>query len=145
MFGTKQRHRVRRSVESIRDEIGDVLFRRSYRMSFGSFQKLHRLLRPALISIHREIMEATSSRRRERRQMRTTRSRGRLRTHWKRFVHNGSIDTSVRLAIALRFFAGGSMYDMAPLFGVGRTDAFASVWMVVEAVHRTPDLRLVFP
>lgn len=144
LSGTKQRRRVRRSVESVRNEIGDALFRRSYRMSFESFQELHRILQPALISIHKELMEAASSRRREKRRMQT-RSRRPLRTKWKRFVHNGSIHTSVRLAIALRFFAGGSMYDMAPLYGVGRTDAFASVWMVVDAVHRTLDLRLVFP
>ncbi|KAG7338852.1 hypothetical protein IV203_012778 [Nitzschia inconspicua] len=35
---------------------------------------------------------------------------------------------------------------MAPLYGVwSRTDAFSSVWMVVDAIHRTTDLRLVFP
>ena len=43
------------------------------------------------------------------------------------------------MAIALRFFAGGDIYDIA------RTDAFASVWMVIEAVHRTQALQLVFP
>jgi hypothetical protein len=47
--------------------------------------------------------------------------------------------------MALRFFAGGSIYDIAPLYGVGRPDAFSSVWMVVEAVHRTQSLNLVFP
>ena len=68
-----------------------------------------------------------------------------FRTRWKRFVPNGRIETSARLAIAIRFFAGGSIYDLAPLFGVSRTEAFVSVWMVVEAVHRTPFLNLVFP
>ena len=36
-------------------------------------------------------------------------------------------------------------YDMAPLYGVSRTNAFASVWMMVEAVHCTQSLKLVFP
>jgi hypothetical protein len=49
------------------------------------------------------------------------------------------------LAIALRYFAGGSLYDLAPLFGVGRSDALRSVWLVVEAVHRTVAFNLVFP
>jgi DDE superfamily endonuclease len=50
-----------------------------------------------------------------------------------------------RLAIALQYFAGGSLYDLCPLFGVGRSDAFRSVWMVVEATHRTNLFNLVFP
>ncbi|KAG7348899.1 hypothetical protein IV203_011496 [Nitzschia inconspicua] len=143
--GTKRRHRVRRSVESVRNEIGDVLFRRAYRMSFESFETLHKLLLPALTRVHQKLMEKASAQRREKRRLQGTRTRLAPRTKWKRFVHNGRIDTTVRLAIALRFFAGGSIYDMAPLYGVSRTDGFSSVWMVVEAIHQTTDLNLVFP
>ena len=145
-FGTKQRCGVRRSVESVRNEIGDVLFRRAYRMSYESFLELHRLLQPAIVAIHRELMAKASTRRRERkRRLGTQSSRVASRMQWKRFVPNGVIQTTTRLAIALRFFAGGDIYDIAPLYGVSRTDAFASVWMVIEAVHRTQALQLVFP
>jgi hypothetical protein len=41
------------------------------------------------------------------------------------------------LAIALQDLVGGSVYDLAPLFGVGRCEAFQSVWMVVESIHVT--------
>lgn len=144
-FGKKQRLRIRRSVESVRNEIGDVMFRRAYRMSYSSFLELHNLLEPALIAIHKELMEKASSTRRERTQ-RTRRHRvGGLLTQWKRSVPNGVIHTTVRLAIAIRFFAGGCIYDIAPLYGVSRSAAFDSVWMVVEAVHRTQALKIVFP
>ena len=143
-FGTKHRTRVQRSVESIRDEMGDYLFKRVYMMSYTSFKELHCLLEPLLISVHKEVMDAFSARRRQR-QRRTLRTRRMSSQRWKRYVPNGAIHTTVRLAIALRFFAGGSIYDIAPLYGVGRTDAFASVWMVVEAIHRSNVLRLIFP
>ena len=145
--GTKQRCRVRRSVESVRDEIGDDLFRRAYRMSFTSFQELHALLQPVITAIHKELMDKASAKRREER----TRRLGTRRTgvacwrQWQRFVPNGVIHTTVRLAIALHFFAGGDIYDIAPLYGVGRTDTFRSVWMVVEAVLCTDAWKLVFP
>jgi hypothetical protein len=63
----------------------------------------------------------------------------------KRFVRNGLITTLTCLAIALRYFAGGSLYDLAPLFGVGRSNALWSVWLVVDAVHCTDVFNLVFP
>jgi hypothetical protein len=50
-----------------------------------------------------------------------------------------------RVAIALQYIAGGSPYDLCPLFGVGRSDAFRSIWMFVEATHRTKLFNLVFP
>jgi len=91
-------------------------------------------------------MEEAARKRHEReRQKGRRKNRQEFRTKWKRFVPNGSIDTAVRLAVALRFFAGGSIYDIAPLYGIGRPDAFSSIWLVVEAVHRTQALDLVFP
>jgi hypothetical protein len=140
-IGSKARSRNRRSVESVHREIGDVLFRRSYRMSYTSFKELHRLLEPELLRIHKEYQDEATRRRK-----RTTPASGGIQGRtWKRYVPNGKIASTVRLAIALRYFAGGSLYDIAPLFGIGRTDAFRSVWMVVEATHRTNVFNLVFP
>ena len=92
--------------------------------------------------------EAAVRRKRQRERGLTTtqrRNQAGFRTQWNRFVPNGSIDTTVRLAIALRFFAGGNIYDTAPLYGVGRSDAFSSVWMVVEAIHCVQPLNVCFP
>jgi DDE superfamily endonuclease len=139
--GTNTRVRIRRSIESIYHEIGDELFRRAYRMTYPTFLELHRLLEPEILRIHKVYQEDITIRRKEKR---SETKRIDVKT-WKRFVPNGSIPTSTRLAIALRYFAGGSLYDIAPLFGVGRSDALRSVWMVVEAVHRTEVFNLVFP
>jgi hypothetical protein len=49
------------------------------------------------------------------------------------------------LAIVLRYFAGGSFYDLAPLFGVGLSNTIRSIWLVVEADHKTEEFNLVFP
>ena len=89
----------------------------------------------------------TASARRRQSQTLTLRKRRRKSSRtWKRYVPNRKIDTTVRLAIALCFFAGGSICDIAPLYGVGRPDAFASVWMVVGAVHCCHVLKLLsFP
>ena len=112
-------------------------------MTYSSFLELHRILEPELVKIHKDYQrDAAADRRRKRRS--TRRSTVRQKT-WQRFVPNGKIRTSVRLAIALRYFAGGSLYDLAPLYGVGRSDAFHSVWMVVEAIHRTKAFNIVFP
>mgnify|MGYP002784929136 FL=1 len=141
-IGSCTRARVRRSVESVYHEIGDVMFRRAYRMTYGSFQELHRLLQPEMQRVHKQIQEEAVRKRKNR----TRAAPGRVhRKTWKRYVPNGGISTAARLAIALRFFAGGDIYDVAPLFGVGNTDAFYSVWIVVEAVHRTSLFNLIFP
>ena len=118
------------------------MFRRAYRMTYGSFQELHRLLQPEMQRVHKQIQEEAVRKRKNR----TRAAPGRVhRKTWKRYVPNGGISTAARLAIALRFFAGGDIYDVAPLFGVGNTDAFYSVWIVVEAVHRTSLFNLIFP
>ena len=123
--GSKVRLRSRRSVASVHQEIGDVLFRRTYRMTYSSFLELHRILEPELVKIHKDYQrDAAADRRRKRRS--TRRSTVRQKT-WQRFVPNGKIRTSVRLAIALRYFAGGSLYDLAPLYGVGRSGSKPNV------------------
>ena len=74
--------RDRRSVDSIFDELGPIYTRRACRMSREGFFMLHELLHPFL--------------------SRVKQNRG---------SPNGFIPSSIRLAAALRFFAGGSPYD----------------------------------
>jgi hypothetical protein len=64
--------------------------------------------------------EAAVRRKRQRERGLTTtqrRNQAGFRTQWNRFVPNGSIDTTVRLAIALRFFAGGNISHRPTLRG----------------------------
>ena len=61
------------------------------------------------------------------------------------YVPNGPIDCQVRLAMALRYFAGGSYLDILMSHGVGKTDFYNSVWAVVHAVNNEDELMLQFP
>lgn len=47
---------------------------------------------------------------------------------------NGIITSSVRLGIALRYFAIGLPYNIMVKFGVSHSFVFESVWIIVEAV-----------
>jgi len=60
-------------------------------------------------------------------------------------IPNGIISTSVRLGIAIRYFAGGSPYDIMVKFGVSHTSVFESVWIVVEAVNMLPAMKIEYP
>ena len=102
-LGSKVRCRVRRSVESVHQEIGEVLFRRAYRMTYESFRELQRLLENELLQIHKQYQDELTAKRKAKRL-----SPGKTQNkRWKRFVPNGNISSTVHLAIALRFFCRG--------------------------------------
>ena len=52
---------------------------------------------------------------------------------------------SVRLAVALRYFASGSPYDIAPLYGLSITEAQDSIWYVVDAISMCLSFKMVYP
>ncbi|KAL3770316.1 hypothetical protein ACHAWO_008541 [Cyclotella atomus] len=58
---------------------------------------------------------------------------------------NGKIHTSVRLACALRYSAGGSPYDIISTNGISHTEQFDSVWYVVDAVNKTKEFDIKYP
>ena len=60
-------------------------------------------------------------------------------------VPNGPITTSVRLACAIRFFAGGSPYDIMGKYMVSHTEMMESVWYVVEAVNSVQEFVIEYP
>ena len=45
-------------------------------------------------------------------------------------MHNGEIRSEINLAVALRYFAGGSYLDVTISHGIGKTDVYHSVWAV---------------
>ena len=47
--------------------------------------------------------------------------------------------------MALRYFAGGSVYDIALVHGVAYTEVFKSLWKVVNAVNKCKELEIKFP
>jgi hypothetical protein len=60
-------------------------------------------------------------------------------------TQNGEIENSVRLGIALRYFAGGDPYDIAIVFHVSRTCVFLSIWLIVEAINTSDALDISYP
>jgi hypothetical protein len=58
---------------------------------------------------------------------------------------NGDIPRSVRLAIALRYFAGGNPLDLCSTYSVTRVVVYQSIWFVVEAINATQQLGITFP
>lgn len=108
--------RERRSVDSIFDELGPTYTRRAYRMTREGFLALHERLRPFITRVKQE-----------------------------RSSPNGFIPSSIRLAAALRFFAGGSPYDLAIVHGISHSAVYESVWIVLDAINQHSDLRIRFP
>ncbi len=47
-------------------------------------------------------------------------------------IVNGPVTMSICLACALRYFAGGSLYNIMNVYGVSHTIILDSVWCVVE-------------
>lgn len=85
-------------------------------MSLDCFNYLHKTLEPAL----REEFEVGE------------RARG--------GTPNGNISTKLRLSAALRFFAGGSVYDIMLTHGMSKSSVYKSVYGVVNVVNHEPSL-----
>ena len=60
-------------------------------------------------------------------------------------VRNGPITTCVRLACAIRFFAGGSPYDIMGKYGISHSEVMESVWYVVVAVNTVEEFAIEYP
>jgi hypothetical protein len=102
-----------------------------YRMTYESFWKLHDLLSDG-------IATAVAAKRRQ-----TT-------TNWKPNccppVPNGvRILSSVCLGCALRYFAGGSPYDLMVKFGILHTEVLDCVWFVVQAINKLKQFFIEYP
>ncbi len=127
------RFRVRRSVRDIYRGMGEKYFRRAYRMHYESFWRLHEKLEDGIESAR------LKSRGYEKKG-------GRAGGNYSLPpVKNGPITTSVRLACAIRFFAGGSPYDIMGKYEVSYSEVMESVWYVVEAVNTFDEFAIEYP
>jgi hypothetical protein len=115
------RSRIRKLVASIFEELGDIYFHRAYRMKYSTFCTLADMLGPFIASVSRK--SPTS----------------------KNYRHNGAILTSVRLASALCWFAGGSIYNIMTTVGISHTKAMDSCWYVVDAINKINNLQFLYP
>ena len=63
----------------------------------------------------------------------------------RRYCPNGLISPDVRLACAIRWFAGGSTYDTMSTFGISHTETINSYWYVVDAIFQHPRFEIANP
>ena len=115
--GYKKVKRERKEVETIFRELGPRTVRKAYRMHGESFWRLHKIL------FKNDNVKK--------------RKRGK--------TPNGPILNSSQLSMALRWMAGGSMYDIASNHGVGVNEVLDSVWKVVDLVNKSDGLKIKFP
>ena len=123
------RQRTRKNVSDIFQEFGPTFVRRAYRMQESSFWKLEAILHP--------YMKRAAKTKSKKRSTRTKKH--------KNGARNGLIPLPTRLSCALRYFAGGSAYDIMVLHGISYSEVLKSVWVVVDAVNRCPDLDIGYP
>jgi DDE superfamily endonuclease len=120
-YGCRTRERQRRSIDEVREMLGDGYFKRSLRMKYQSFRTLVQKLSPEMM---RNIPRNHDS---------------------SRHIPNGPIGMDVRIGVALRYFAGGDPIDIMGLFGIGHADVFFSVWNVVDAINNIAEFELRYP
>jgi hypothetical protein len=113
------RTRKRKYVNDIFNELGPYYVRRAYRMEPSSFWKLCRLLKPFMVK----------------------ESKKKCRNGAK----NGLIPTPTKISVAIRYFAGGSPYDISLVHGISHTEVFRCVWTVVDAVNKCPTFAFGYP
>jgi hypothetical protein len=124
---------VQRSVHEVYRCLGDSYFQRAYRMSNELFWNLHTKLATRI--------------NRARLAMRCYVPKGGQKGGKFKLppIRNGCITTSVCLACALRYFAGGSANDLMGTYGISHTDIMDSVWHVVEVVNNYPQFQITYP
>lgn len=135
--------RIRKSVQSVHRELGPRLFRRAYRMSYPCFTRLAGKLSSLIVRNVRRIqmnddLDSNSDNDGEDED-------GEAFSSHVRHIHNGPIHPSVRLACAIRYFAGGSMLDLITVYGVSLSAIETSIKAVVQSVNDHPDFSISFP
>jgi hypothetical protein len=131
-LGKSARKRIRRSVAEIYHCLGPIYFRRAYRMSYYSFWRLHEKLEGKIKEVTSKVTGYSPKEANGEKQSVPP-------------IANGIISSSVRLAIAIRYFAGASPYDIMVKYGVSHTSVFESIWMIVEAVNELAEMKIEYP
>ena len=101
------------------------MFRRAYRMSLVTFYSLYQKIRVPLLNICNYNSKLKS----------------------QKFPHvpNGPIHPTVRLACAIRLYAGGEAVDIACTYNVSPTEVHNSLQQIMEAINSVADLKIEYP
>lgn len=115
--------RVRKNFETdICLPLGDIYFRRSYRMKRQSFYMLYYILEDEL---KKEFVPNIYNNRRHK--------------------SNYHICLKIRLSAAIRFYAGGDPYDIMLSHGISHSSVYTSLWGVTDCINRCKKLQFQFP
>ena len=132
--GKCARRRTRQSVAEIYNCLGPIYFRRAYRMTYASFWRLHDLLEEKINTVAAQVRGYNKKS-----------GDGGDNNCSSPPIPNGIISSSARLGIALRYFAGGSPYDIMVKFGVSHSSVFECVWIIVQAVNELSAMKISYP
>jgi hypothetical protein len=111
------------SFEENSSVLSDYIFWRAFRMTRSTFDKLFGILKTDL---ENRFLPKSGSKRGPKKS-------------------NYIIDLKTRLAIAIRYFADASPYDLMQIHDVSLTTVFLSVWGVIDVVIKTDRLAYHFP
>ena len=95
-------------------------FKLRYRLDLASFNHLHDLLEEELKT--KNVKQAECGR-----------------------PSGGAVDSRVRLAITLRYLAGGSIEDIRLIYHVSKMECYRCMWRTIDAINEHPDLQIEFP
>jgi len=134
------RTRDRRTVTQVYNCLGPSYFRKAYRMTFETFWILHAKLRHGIQMQTKELVKDRNAKR----IVKDPSRKGHGRQTAFHF-HNGTVHSSVRLACAIRYFAGGAAYDLMAIYGLSYSEVMNSVWIVVEAINHHDEFIIEYP
>lgn len=122
--------RQRIPVTSLFNSLGTYYVRRAYRMDVKAFYALHAVLFPYMD--YRQFIKKPVS------TMKGPRKR-------RIGARNGRVSSTAALSCAIRYFAGGSVYDIACSHGIAVRSVYRCVTMVVKAINRCTELKIEIP
>ena len=51
----------------------------------------------------------------------------------------------MRLAVTLRYCAGGQVLDLALIYHISKKEVYKSLWRTIDAINACPELAIQFP
>ena len=126
-------HRQRISMTEVFTSMGPRIFRHAFRMTFDTFWHLHSILLPHILTATDQISSYD-------------RKGGRNSGNFSLPpIPNGPISHSIRLGAAIRYFCGGSPYDIMCVFGISYSEVLSSVWIIVDAINKCTQFEISYP
>ena len=58
---------------------------------------------------------------------------------------SGPVASEVRLAVTLRYLAGGMVDDLALIYHISKNEVYSSLWSTIDAINTHPDFDIKFP